>query len=182
MKRTRLLHKTFSIPAALSVLCLLFLTASCRNDTGTVLLEEGNMAPVISLKDTGGNSWSLSAQRGSVVLINFWATWCYTCKEEMPSLNALLLKTMNEPDLRIVTVLYRDDPKAALKYMQENGFGLPVLTDPDMSAATSYGITGVPETYVVDKRGVLRKKIIGPTRFDSPEALAYIKGLLSEQP
>jgi thiol-disulfide isomerase/thioredoxin len=141
---------------------------------------ENYEAPDISLRDIGGNSWRLSARRGSVVLINFWATWCDTCKEEMPGLQRLYDAKKSDPKFELVTILFDDDPTAGIKYLKENGYTLPLYIDTDGSAAVAYGLTGVPETYVVGKKGILRKKIIGPADFDDPGAVAFLTRLLAE--
>lgn len=140
----------------------------------------GLEAPDISLLDIESNTWRLSAKRGNVVLINFWATWCDTCKEEMPALQRLYDSKKSDPNFKLVTILYNDEPMTAIRYMKENGLSLPLFIDIDGSAAVAYGLTGVPETYVVGKKGILRKKIIGPADFDNPAAVAFFTRLLAE--
>jgi peroxiredoxin len=169
--------KNFILAAAVAV--FLFM-AGCEKLTAPPPPEVGDAAPLFSLKDVNGKSWSLSDMRGSVVLINFWATWCPPCTEELPSLQTLITRTMDEPDFTVVSILYRDDAGTAARYMGKMGFNIPLLLDPDLAVAAMYGVTGVPETYVVDGKGVLRKKIIGPTRFDTPYALGFIIDLLRE--
>lgn len=139
-------------------------------------------APLISLKDLDGKDWRLKDNRGNVVILNFWATWCDTCKEEMPSLQHLYDYRKGEPNFRMVTILYNDDPDKAIEYQKKNNFTLPVYVDPDGAAAAAYGLTGVPETYIVDKKGVLRKKLIGPADFGNPDAIIDITKLLMEGP
>jgi thiol-disulfide isomerase/thioredoxin len=109
------------------------------------------------------------------VLINFWAEWCDTCKEEMPSLQRLYDTLKDDPNFRLVTILYKDDPMIASAYLKENNFTLPLYVDPNLNAAALFGITGVPETYVVGKDGILLKKFIGPLDFDNPDAVAFFK-------
>jgi peroxiredoxin len=157
---------------------MLFLSACERGKR--VELNAGDVAPAFILTDLDGNQWSLSGLKGSVVVINFWATWCPPCKEELPSLQRLFLETVEDKNLTILTILHRDDPHTAEEYMKANGFGFPVLIDPELKTASEYGLTGVPETFIVDKKGILRKKIIGPTRFDMPEALAFLNNLAEE--
>lgn len=140
----------------------------------------GLEAPHLSLGDTSGKTLSLSDLRGSVVFVNFWASWCQPCKDEMPSVQALFNRFKDAPGFRMVTILYRDDPARARSFLSQNGFQLPVFLDPDGTSAAAYGVTGVPETYIVDKRGVLREKVIGPADWGSPQASSLIAGLLSE--
>jgi peroxiredoxin len=128
----------------------------------------------------GGDSWSLADHRGKVVIVNFWATWCPPCKEELPSLQSLLVKTLGQPEIEIVTILYRDSPDAAREYLDKMGFSFTVLLDPEERTADLFGITGVPETYVIDPRGVLRNKVIGPMDFADPDNVDYLKRLATD--
>ncbi len=137
----------------------------------------GVSAPDFELKDIGGNAWRLSSASGTPALVNFWATWCVSCRQEMPSLQRLFEKTKT---MRIVTVLYRDDPRNAADFMKQNGYTMPVLIDMDGSVSNAYGLTGVPETFLIDKKGILREKLIGPVEFDSPEAIDFFNTLASE--
>ena len=80
----------------------------------------------------------------------------------------------------MLTILFNDDPQNGINYLKQNGFNLPVMFDKDGQAARTYGLTGVPETYIVDKKGILRAKVIGPYQWDSTEALESISGFLKE--
>ena len=146
------------------------------------VLEEGKPAPTFTLKGYDGNSVDIAARKGKVVLINFWATWCPTCREEMPSLQRFHAAMKAEPSLVVYCVPSNNKPSDVRDYMSKNGMTLPMLNDPDSEAAAAYGITGVPETYILDKKGILRRKIIGPIDFDTPEAYAFFKALLAEAP
>lgn len=137
------------------------------------------MAPDFELLDLEGNAVRLSDFRGGAVLVNFWATWCPPCREEMPSLSALHASFSGNPAFSALTVLYQDSPETAKDYLEKNGYLIPVLVDPKGSVAESYGLTGVPETFLIDGDGVLRKKIIGPFRFNSPEAIRLYEALIS---
>lgn len=123
---------------------------------------------------------SLADFRGKVLFINFWATWCQPCREEMPSIEGLFKRFTDNKDFVMLTILFRDDPQTAIYYLKQNGFDFPVTLDKEGQTARAYGLTGVPETYIVDKKGILREKIIGPYQWDSPEALELISRLLKE--
>jgi peroxiredoxin len=147
-----------------------------------ISLSEGMPAPDFTLTDNNGKTWKLSSLEGSVVVINFWASWCPPCKEEMPFLHNLYRQTSDVPNFVILPILYKDDMQKAMAYLNGEGFAdLPVLSDPDMSAAKAFGVTGVPETYIIDKKGILRNKIIGGFKFDSSDAINIYKTLLSEE-
>ncbi|MEJ2696791.1 MAG: TlpA disulfide reductase family protein [Candidatus Sulfobium sp.] len=116
--------------------------------------------------------------KGKVVFVNFWASWCSPCKEEMPSVDALYDEMRNNKDFVMITILYRDTPVNAVSYMKSKGYDFPVYSDPRGTSAGNFGVTGVPETYVIDKNGVLQKKMIGPDDWTSPEERQFISSLL----
>lgn len=140
----------------------------------------GLKAPELNLKDAYGNRYNLSNLKGSVVFINFWASWCEACKEEMPSIQALLDRFKDDAQFRMLTILYKDDYQKAIDYIKKNNFRLPVLIDDEGKTARYYGVTGVPETYIVDKKGILRKRIIGPVDWSSPSAISLVSNLINE--
>lgn len=137
-------------------------------------------APEITVNDSSGKTDNLSELKGSVVFINFWATWCEPCREEMPSIQKLYNQFKNEKGFRMITILVKDDYQKALAYLKENNYGFPVLMDNNGKTAASYGITGVPETYIVDKNGILKEKIIGPADWSSPQAVSLISNLIRQ--
>ncbi len=163
-----------------AALVVLFLGVKKRETSRPRAAVEGLVAPELRVSDPSGKLGSLSGLEGSVVLVNFWATWCPPCREEMPSLQALYNQFRDRQGFRMVTVLYREDYRKAMAFLKESNYDLPVTVDSDEKTARSYGVTGVPETYIVDKKGILRKKIIGPADWSSPEAVAYISSLISQ--
>ena len=140
----------------------------------------GLNAPEFSLSDPSGKTYTLSELKGSVVFINFWATWCPPCIEEMPSIQNLYNGFKDRKEFRMVTILYKDDYEKAMAYMKQNNYALPVLIDREGKSAKAYGVTGVPETYIVDKQGVLREKVIGPADWNSSQADSLISNLLKQ--
>ena len=140
----------------------------------------GRAAPDIELFDSNRDKITLSSLKGSVVFINFWATWCESCVEELPSINRLFGYFSDNTNLKILTVLYKDDIHNALEYMSRNRYSFPVFFTMDNSAAKKYGITGVPETFIIDKKGIVRDKIIGPADWDTRRALEIFQMLINE--
>lgn len=151
-----------------------------RPSHGPKITTVGSEAPDLQLTDISENSLRLSDMKGSVVFINFWATWCGSCIEEMPSIERLSGLLSGNSQFRIVTILYKDDPSRAIGYMKQNGYTFPVYLNPDESAARSFGITGVPETFILDKKGILRKKVIGPATWDAPDSIQAFQNLINE--
>jgi peroxiredoxin len=98
----------------------------------------------------------------------------------MPSIDKLSKHFSTNQDFIMLPILSIDSPQDAVNYLKENRFNLPILIDREGKAARVYGLTGVPETFIVDKKGILRKKIIGPYEWDSPDVLTLISSLLKE--
>jgi len=142
----------------------------------------GSEATDFDLSGVNKDTMKLSDMRGSVVLVNFWATWCMSCVEEMPSLERLNRILSGNPHFKIVTILYRDDLGRGVQYLKQNGYTFPVFINPDQTAARLFGITGVPETYIIDKKGVMRDKVIGPADWDSPQVVSSLQALINEGP
>lgn len=146
------------------------------SDTKPTKILSGSKVSDFTLTDTTGKTWSLSALKGKVVVLNFWASWCDTCKEEKPLLQKLA-DSMQGKDIVFLTVLYRDDPKDAEAYMKKSALNLPILID-TARLASSFGLTGVPETVIIDKNGILVDKFIGPRDWLSSEAKNFLNKLI----
>jgi DsbE subfamily thiol:disulfide oxidoreductase len=140
----------------------------------------GGRAPDFTLQDTEGRTWRLADLAGKIVLVNFWASWCDPCRDEMPSIQSLLNSQKGNDTFVFLSILYRDDPGRATAYLREKGFAFPVLID-SKNVALSYGVTGVPETFIIDKTGVIKDKIIGPLNWDAPEVRAALTKLMSDR-
>lgn len=139
----------------------------------------GLYAPDFRVKDLGTGRILTSADfRGKIVFLNFWASWCNPCKEEMPTIDALHKDTQSDKDFVMITVLYKDSAVNALAYMKSRGYTFPVYTDPGGETAENFGVTGVPETYVIGGGGILKKKTIGPDDWVSQENRNFISSLL----
>ena len=141
-------------------------------------LEKGVMAPDFTLTNLSGKKVKLSSYRGKVVLVNFWATWCYPCSMEVPSMEALY-KKMKKMKFEILGVKIKDKPFGK-KFIDENSLGFPVLID-DTDIALQYGITGVPETYIIDKKGRIAEKVVGSVNWDDEDVITYLKKLMSQK-
>jgi thiol-disulfide isomerase/thioredoxin len=171
------------------IVCLFLTITSCSKSDSTkkssdttgksAVAVEKSPAPDISVVALAtGSVLKLSDLKGKVVLLNFWATWCPPCREEIPSMMKLNAFMAGKP-YQMVAVSIDEGGKAAIdSFFKETGFSLPTYQDESGTAAKAYGITGVPETFVIDKHGILVKKFIGGAAWDSPEVVAFLEGLM----
>jgi thiol-disulfide isomerase/thioredoxin len=120
----------------------------------------------------------LSDLKGKVVLLNFWATWCPPCREEIPSLMKLDKTMAGKPFQMMAVSIDAGGAPDIEGYFKESGYSLPAYTDPEGKISSQYGVTGVPETFVIDKNGIIVKKVIGPMAWDSPETISFLEGLM----
>jgi len=155
----------------LAVLLALLLTlAGCRSgqDGQTPLPSDDDMAPDFTLPDLKGTEVSLSQFRGKVVFINFWATWCGYCRDEMPDLDAFQEEHPNE---LVVLAVALDDPSAVEAFVKEGGYTLRVLVDPQKSTGQTYGVRYLPTTVVIDASGRIVEEVVGMMTRESMEDL-----------
>ncbi|MBI4180518.1 MAG: TlpA family protein disulfide reductase, partial [Chloroflexi bacterium] len=115
-----------------------------------------------------GQTVSLSGLRGKPVLINFWATWCPPCKAEMPFLQQIHDSYLDK-GLVVLEVDIGEKSATIQKFMTELNLSMTVPMDTDMKVAKAYGITAIPTTFLIDKDGVIRQKVIGA--FPNKEAI-----------
>ena len=166
----------------LFVLVLVIFVAffSVRSRRSVKVAEIGSAVQDFAVTDMNSNKITLSDLKGTVLFVNFWATWCGSCVEELPNVESLFRALSGNPSFKMITILYRDDGQRARGYMRQNGYTFPVYLNSDDSAAKIFGITGVPETFIIDKKGILRDKVLGPAQWDSPQAISSFQALTKE--
>ena len=152
-------------------LALLLLAAGCdRNDHPQNI---GRPAPEFTLAD-GTHSVDLNKLRGHVVLINLWASWCAPCVDELPSLLALQRQM---PGLVVVAISMDQDDDAYRTFLKRNHVDLLTIRDPDARINALYGTVQIPETYAIDRNGILRRKFVSAQDWTSPEIIDYLHRL-----
>jgi len=135
--------------------------------------------------ELGGKPARLSDLRGKVVVLNFWATWCPPCVEETPSLNALQQYIESRNGV-VLGVAADQDPAIYQKFLADKGVIFKSYRDPGTDddrrspIAQEYGTSMYPETYIIDRKGVIVRKIIGPQDWNSPEMHAYFDTILGQ--
>ena len=144
----------------------------------------GKLAPDFALQDLNGETQKLSDYRGQVVFLNFWATWCKPCQEEMPSMERLHQELEAEFSDRFVMLAVSIDKSAddIPAFMAKHKLTFPVLHDRWGKVDRIYKIMGVPETYIIDQAGVLVEKIIGPRDWNAARNIQGMMDLLRTAP
>ena len=146
-------------------------------------LVVGMTAPNFSLPDLQGKTQRLTDYRGKVVFLNFWATWCKPCKEEMPSMQVLWDNLKNQDFMMLAVSMDRvTTTKDIPSFVETLKLSFPILTDSWGQTDKRYKLMGVPETYIIDQNGVLREKVIGPRDWTRRESIETIVRMLQKQP
>jgi cytochrome c biogenesis protein CcmG/thiol:disulfide interchange protein DsbE len=141
-------------------------------------LRPGQPAPSFRLPSLSAGEVDLASFRGRWVLINFWATWCSPCVEEMASIERLH-RSLGPEGLVVLGVSVDDDDDAPRRFAERSGLTFQVLRDRGGRVATeAYRTTGYPETFLVDRSGTLAEKVIGPRDWAAPEVVEELRGLL----
>jgi cytochrome c biogenesis protein CcmG, thiol:disulfide interchange protein DsbE len=155
---------------ALLSFVLLLTFSACYS--GTRPPRIGSNAPDFTVQDSQ-KQVTLSQFRGQVVVLNFWATWCPPCVEEMPSL-VEMQREMKTKGVTVVAVSIDEDENAYLKFVKDHAANLLTVRDPAQKTPTLYGTHGWPETFIIDRSGVMRRKFIGPVDWTDPEITGFL--------
>ena len=135
------------------------------------------LAPDFSLQDIKGNMVNLDDFRGKPILLNFWATWCEACKEELPSMQRLY-EALSSQGVEVVAIaIDRKNFDRIKNYAKEYKLTFPVLWDPDQKVRKHYFILGLPTTYLIGPEGKLKGFASGARVWDSPDSIQALKSL-----
>ena len=134
-------------------------------------------APDFILPDLNGQVVRLSQLKGKVVLLNLWATWCPPCRKEMPTMEVLYRKLKNADFAMLAASQDVDGKNVVAPYVQEHGFTFPVLLDVNGETGKKYGATGYPETFIIDRQGVIVHRHIGYNDWARPAVEAALRKL-----
>jgi cytochrome c biogenesis protein CcmG, thiol:disulfide interchange protein DsbE len=158
------------LAVAALALCGLLTTACDRGDHPARI---GSPAPQFNVGD-GVQTANLDKMRGHVVILNFWATYCVPCVEEVPSLVAMQHRM---PNVSVVAISNDEDAGIYAKFLVDNHVDFLTVRDPSNRIPLLYGTIKIPETYVIDKNGILRRKFVSAQNWTSPEILDYLSKL-----
>ena len=150
---------------------LIGVLATGGDDEGVRSTLIGRPAPGIAGETIDGEAYDLADRRGEFVVVNFFATWCVPCIREHPELVEFERRQREEGGASVVSVVFDSRPEQVRQFFDENGGDWPVVPDPDGRTALQYGVTGVPESYLIGPNGVVLTKIEGGVTADALEDL-----------
>ena len=136
----------------------------------------GQATPTLAFTDLQQKIWTPGELKGRVVVLNFWATWCEPCKEELPSLDALAQLEGNEKII-VLGVNVNEPAPRALKYLKTHGLNLITLSDPESSWARQFKVRVFPTTILIDPKGRARYRVMGAVDWTSQEARQWLESL-----
>ncbi len=139
----------------------------------------GDSPPDFTLPSLDGGSITLSDLKGQVILLNFWATWCPPCRQEMPSMERLY-KKLKDKEFTILAVDIMERPETVKEFVRKFKLSFPILLDTKGEVAGKYMAYSIPITYLVNKDGKAVGKVIGPRQWDGERAMALLDELLGE--
>jgi peroxiredoxin len=157
------------------VACFFLLTGCDRGSRPNLI---GRSAPDFTVSDSE-RTVSLHEYEGKkVVVLNFWASWCAPCVEEMPSLTQMQ-RQLND-QVTVLAVATDQDPDAYRRFVREHTLDFVTVNDAAQKSNAEYGTWVWPETYIIDRKGVVRRKFIGPVEWTNPTIVSYLRKLSSE--
>jgi cytochrome c biogenesis protein CcmG/thiol:disulfide interchange protein DsbE len=151
------------VPVA-AVLALLILALATRDPATDRVAKSprlGKPAPAVEGETLGGGTYDLGERAGRWVVVNFFATWCAPCVKEHPELRAFAAEHEERGDAEVVSVVFQDGEAKVERFFERNGGDWPVVFDEGTRIGLDFGVTGVPESYLVDPNGIVRVKLIG---------------------
>jgi peroxiredoxin len=133
----------------------------------------------VSLQDLNGRTVKLSEFKGKIVFLNFWASWCQACRDEMPLMEKLYNK-LKKMDFAMLAVSLPEPESVVKDFFAENKLSFMALLDPEEKARSLFGVTTIPTTFILDKEGRIISSAAGPRKWDSKESFALFEHLIKE--
>ncbi|MBI3583863.1 MAG: TlpA family protein disulfide reductase [Nitrospinae bacterium] len=144
----------------LCVLCGEILLSGCKEGNKPTTANIGNHAPKFALTDLNKKTVNLAHYKGKKVILNFWATWCPPCVNEMPLLQEVYNNRRGE-GIEIIGINYNEDYDRVKKFISEKGVTFTILIDSDLKVSMDYGVIGLPVTFFIDREGRIKEKFKG---------------------
>ena len=160
-------------PASLLIILftLLALLTSCAKEPAKNSATPTQATTIeFRVKDADGNDVYISEKRGKLLFVNFWATWCPPCKEELPDLNAYYLARKGDK-FDMVAINVGEQPEQSINYFEKNELEIPLLMDPNSTSSAKLGVTGLPVSLLIDEEGYLLEAWMGPINLEGLEKI-----------
>ncbi|HXP85113.1 MAG TPA: TlpA disulfide reductase family protein [Bryobacteraceae bacterium] len=154
---------------------LIGLTANAIRDPHITVA--GDVAPDFTVTTERGARWTTKDFRGRVLVVNFWASWCAPCIQETPSLNAFQ-NVLRKSGVVVLGISIDTNEQAYRAFLRQFDVGFETARDPDREIGFKYGTFQIPESYIIDKNGVVAAKIISDRNWTEPEIISFVKSLL----
>ena len=167
----------FAAARAVCLAGLALAAGGCAEERALMDPASGRAAPEFALPDLEGRTWRLSEHRGRTLLINFWATWCAPCREEMPALERLHRALGGDGEFSVVGVHVGPAGDALGAFLEETPVSFPILVDAELALA-DWNVAALPTTVLLDADGRARYAAAGPREWDAEEALEFFAGML----
>ena len=147
---------------------------------GAKQMKDKRKAPNFCLQDLNGRKVELKNFKGKVVFLNFWATWCGPCKEEMPSMEWLWQQFKEKDFVFLCVSVDYEGSKPVREFIEKHRYTFHVLVDPKCQALDLYEVKGIPTTFIIDKIGRMRGKAVSPRDWKNPDVAALLNLLIEE--
>jgi peroxiredoxin len=158
---------------AIAVVLIILMISGCYG--GSRPPRVGSAAPDFTVRDAE-HTVTLSQFKGQVLVLNFWATWCLPCVEEMPSL-VRMQQRMQSKAVTVLAVSIDVDESNYRRFLKDHNVNLLTVRDPDQKTNSLYGTSKFPETYIIDRNGVVRRKFIGAVDWTAPDVMDFLSKL-----
>lgn len=168
-----MLRSAGAVPLIFIIIIIIFLLSGCYG--GSRPPRVGSAAPDFTVHDSE-RTVGLSQFKGQVLVLNFWATWCPPCIEEMPSL-VRMQQRMQSKAVTVLAVSVDVDESNYRRFLQDHNVNLLTVRDPDQKTNSLYGTFKFPETYIIDRNGVVRRKLIGAVDWTAPDVIDFLSKL-----
>ena len=181
MKGKQIFHLTAVL---LLVFCLSLSSEAQTSDLFSKIdikpIKDKRRIPPITLDSLKGGKVELKNFKGKILFLNFWATWCGPCKEEMPSMEALQQQFKDKDFLFLTISVDYEGAKPVREFMEKQRYTFPVLIDQKGETLDLFDVKGIPTTFIIDKQGMMLGKAIGPRNWKSPDVLMLLNHLIGK--
>jgi len=162
----------------IAIICLALTQVAGSGELSPYTAEPGTAS--FELPDLKGQQHTLEDYRGQVVLVNFWASWCPPCIKEMPMLERLK-QALDEQSFEILAVNVGEQKYRVWKFVKLVNFGLPVLLDERKDTFNAWGLSVLPTSFLLDRKGNIRYRVVGDIEWDNEEIIALVEALINEE-